>query len=165
MTNSREFFGGCRTIEELKAEYKRLAKIHHPDCGGDDATMARINAEYDRLSQVLPKTNAQGETYQPQQREAPAAFRAAVLAAINLKGVTVELCGVWLWVTGDTRPYKDILKAAGYRWSANKSAWYWHEEGYVKYGKKHYSMDEIRAMHGSSRVVAAKRDELPETAA
>jgi len=159
-----KFFTECRNLDQLKAEYKRLAKIHHPDCGGDDATMAAINAEYDRLSQILPKVNAQGEEYQPQERETPAAFRAAVLAVINLAGVMVELCGAWLWCTGNTREYKDVFKAAGYRWSANKSAWYWHEDGYSRRGKKKYSLDEIRMMYGSARMTAKQREELPESA-
>ena len=27
------FFKDCKTIEEVKARYKTLAKAHHPDCG------------------------------------------------------------------------------------------------------------------------------------
>ena len=165
MTANTEFFTACKTLDELKAEYKRLAKIHHPDCGGDDATMARINAEYDRLSAILPKLNAQGEAYQPKERECPAAFRAAVMAVITLQGVTVELCGSWIWCTGNTREHKDVFKAAGYRFSGNKCAWYWHEDGYSRRGSKRYSLDEIRSMYGSQRVTVAQRDELPDSAA
>ena len=29
------YFNNVRTLEELRKEYKRLAKIYHPDCGGD----------------------------------------------------------------------------------------------------------------------------------
>jgi curved DNA-binding protein CbpA len=161
MTN---YFEGIETMDELKAEYKRLAKKHHPDLGGDEEIMKQINAQYDELSQELPKRNAKGEKYQPQQREVPAAFRAAVLAVIVLDGIMLELCGSWLWATGETRKHKEALKAAGYRFSANKSAWYWHEEGYQKFGNKKYSLDAIRSMYGSSRVTAAssKQEELPE---
>jgi curved DNA-binding protein CbpA len=28
------YFNDCKTIEEVKATYKRLAKQHHPDCEG-----------------------------------------------------------------------------------------------------------------------------------
>lgn len=64
-----KFFTTCHTLEELKAEYKRLIKIHHPDLGGDNATMAQINAQYDDLAKRLPKTRADGTTYQPRQEE------------------------------------------------------------------------------------------------
>ena len=43
------FFKKVNSLEELKAEYRRLAMKHHPDVGGDNATMQEINAEYDRL--------------------------------------------------------------------------------------------------------------------
>ena len=43
------YFTTCRTLEELKKEYRRLCMIHHPDRGGDTATMQAINSEYDAL--------------------------------------------------------------------------------------------------------------------
>lgn len=157
-----KWFEGCETMDELKAEYKRLAKRWHPDReGGNLEYMQQINAEYDRLAAILPKVNAKGERYQPKDREAPEAFRAAVVAVQSIPGILVELCGEWLWVTGNTREHKDIFKAAGYRWSNNKTAWYWHEGEYRRSGKKKYTMDEIRAMHGSKSVKYADLEELP----
>ena len=32
---------------EIKNEYRRLAKLHHPDLGGDTATMQEINLQYE----------------------------------------------------------------------------------------------------------------------
>lgn len=149
-----KYFVNCKTLNQLKQEYKRLAKIHHPDCGGSDAIMAEINAEYDRLAKILPKETATGETYQPSEdeREAPEEFRSAVAAILNMDGVTVELCGAWLWVTGNTYAHRDRLKAAGYRFSKNKTAWYWHPADSISHSKKRYSLDEIRLMHGSEMI-------------
>ena len=149
-----KYFTGCKTLDQLKREYKRLAKIHHPDCGGDDATMSAINAEFDELSKRLPRETAAGETYQPreEEREAPEKFREAVAATLNMDGVTVELCGAWLWVTGNTYPHRERLKGAGYRFSKNKVAWYWHDENSISHSKKRYSLDEIRLMHGSETI-------------
>jgi hypothetical protein len=36
--------------EVVAAAYRALAKLHHPDAGGDTATMQRINTAYKRLS-------------------------------------------------------------------------------------------------------------------
>lgn len=44
-----KYFATCTTLEALKKEYRRLCMIHHPDRGGDAATMAAINNEYDAV--------------------------------------------------------------------------------------------------------------------
>ena len=46
-------------------------------------------------------------------------------ALANMESVTVEESGSWLWISGDTRPHKEELKALGCRWSKKRSAWYW----------------------------------------
>lgn len=47
----------------------------------------------------------------------------AINAIIGLN-LTIEMRGTWVWVTGDTKPQKEALKAAGYKWSPKKVAWY-----------------------------------------
>lgn len=37
-----KYFANCSTLDALKKEYRRLTMIHHPDHGGDTATMAVI---------------------------------------------------------------------------------------------------------------------------
>lgn len=51
------------------------------------------------------------------------------LLEAGLPGVEFEWIGEWVWATGDTRPNKETLKAAGFKWSAKKTAWYWKPEG------------------------------------
>ncbi len=41
-----KYFMSCKTLDELKREYRRLSKIHHPDRGGDEETMKAINSEH-----------------------------------------------------------------------------------------------------------------------
>ena len=48
-----KYFTNCRTLDELKKEFRRLCMKHHPDRGGDTATMAAINAEYEDLFPIL----------------------------------------------------------------------------------------------------------------
>lgn len=55
-----KYFTNCGSLEELKAEFRRLAMIHHPDRGGDAEAMKAINNEYDIIFPVLKaKTAAQ----------------------------------------------------------------------------------------------------------
>ncbi len=48
-----KYFANCKSLEELKKEFRRLAMIHHPDRGGDVEMMKAINNEYDMMFPVL----------------------------------------------------------------------------------------------------------------
>lgn len=41
----------CNDAEKIKEAYRKLAKQHHPDAGGDAKTMARINEAYQIASE------------------------------------------------------------------------------------------------------------------
>jgi hypothetical protein len=38
-----------KSFEDLKEQFKKLARVNHPDAGGDDEIMKEINSEYDQL--------------------------------------------------------------------------------------------------------------------
>ncbi len=50
------YFDRCKTVEEVKDKFKRLAKLVHPDHGGDVALMQEINTEYDKALYSLKNT-------------------------------------------------------------------------------------------------------------
>lgn len=147
------YFSNCNTLEELKAEYRRLAKIHHPDLGGDTETMKAINNEYEKAFEILKDAhNAQADEFH-QTTETPAEFIEIIDKLLRLDGLDIELCGSWLWIGGNTKEHKDALKAAGCRWSSGKSKWYWHhaEDG-SKWKSGKYTMGQIRAKYGSKHI-------------
>ena len=43
----------AKTLEELKQQYRAWTKKLHPDCGGSDEQMKALNAEYERLFNIL----------------------------------------------------------------------------------------------------------------
>ena len=144
------YFINCRTLDELKKEYRRLTMIHHPDRGGDTATMQAINEEHDRRFEELKRKHNAENDEQHQTTETPEEFRNIIFALLNLDGLEVELCGSWLWIGGNTRAHKEALKALGCSWSNNKKLWYWHhkEDGsHWHRGKK--TMSQIRMKYGS----------------
>jgi len=157
------YFTNCTTLDQLKAEYRRLCLIYHPDTGSDTAntaTMAAINAEHDRVFEQLKAEHnrkaAQDTTGRTRPTtETPAEFRDIVAALLKLDGLTVELCGSWLWIGGDTRTHKDALKAAGCSWAPKKQLWSWHhkEDGSPFFRGKR-SMAEIRYKYGSQTFTA-----------
>lgn len=159
-----KWFNNPSTLEELKQQYKKLALKHHPDLGGNTADMQEINNEYDLLFARLKNTHAtaEGKTYttKTETTETPDEFKNIINALINLEGINIELCGSWLWITGNTREHKEILKGLHFRWSKSKCAWYYHTADYKKSSKKTYSLDEIRDLYGSETIKANPQLEL-----
>lgn len=152
------YFNNPQTLEELKKQYKKLAMQHHPDVGGSVEKMQEINAEYDKLFAALKniRRTADGKTYTSQTENTESAndFKKIINKLINLKGINIEICGSWLWVTGDTYRHRNTLKSLKFRFSKSKTAWYFHNEEYRKNHGKVYSLDEIRDLYGSETIKA-----------
>ena len=146
----KRYFDHLSTLSEIKAEYKRLAKANHPDVGGDTATMQAINGQYEEAVERIKRFGERVEREAAAQ-EVPAEFIAIINAVVGLGGIAVDLVGAWLWVTGNTFPHKDALKAAGFKWASKKKAWYWHPEHAASLGSKK-SLEQIKAKYGSQRI-------------
>lgn len=78
-------------------------------------------------------------------------IREAIEKIITLDGLEIEICGLWVWVGGETKKHKDALKAAGYKWAIKKVKWYF--AGVPAGGFRQFDMDEIRRRYGSQRVM------------
>jgi len=151
---TKYFIPTPETAEELKKMYRKLAFKHHPDNGGCEEAMKAVNGEYSRLFEQLKNihTNAQGERYTKDTQETPEHFINIINELIRFEGVLIEIIGSFIWVSGETKPYKDKLKEMGFRWSSNKSSWYLAPDGYKRRNHRNYSLDEIRGMYGSKEV-------------
>lgn len=159
-----KWFNNPQTLEELKKEYKKLVFKHHPDKGGKTSDMQEINAEYDRLFAKLKNVHksADGKTYTAKEetKETPEQFREILEKLIHLDGIEIEICGTWIWITGNTFTHREALKQLRFKYSKNKAAWYYHEEGYRKTSRKTFSLDEIRDLWGSEKVHHQHQDQL-----
>jgi hypothetical protein len=71
----------------------------------------------------------------------------------NLKDLTIVRCGSWLWVSGNTREHREVLKAAGFRWAPQKGKWYF--AGTPARGKKRMSWDYITTKYGEEVLAEA----------
>ena len=151
---NKRYFEGLRTLAEIKAEYKRLVKVNHPDVGGDTATMQEINGQYAAAVEWIAKYG-EGREQADAAKEVPAEYMAAVAAAVNLPGVVLELIGTWLWASGNTFPAKEALKAAGYVWIGKRRMWAWKPAGAAPSGHSRKGIDWIKAKYGCSRLDAS----------
>lgn len=157
-----KWFATCKTAEDCKTEYRKLAMKHHPDRGGDTKTMQAINVEFETawelFKNIHKSTRPDGpETYTAAEptKETAADFIEILNQLFKLDGLTIELCGRWLWIGGNTMQNKDALKKIGCKWSKNKQKWSWHfpEDAAMTYkGKKAWSMDRIRMQFGSDEI-------------
>lgn len=158
-----KYFTNCKTIEEAKKLYRRLAMENHPDRGGDLDTMKAINAEYDEFFNTFKaQHNATAKTTGARPiNETPEEFRQVIEKIINIPGIIIELCGSWIWISGETRAFKDQIKAAGCFWASKKKMWYWRAPEDAVHTRSHKTMEEIRTKYGSEIIATRSAEPLP----
>jgi hypothetical protein len=144
-----KWFNSCQTLEDVKAAYKKLAKQYHPDLGGDTATMQEINKEYAFATAKAVKGSNLTEEEAENEILSSEAYRKAIEQIIHIDGITIELVGYWIWVTGNTYPNRAMLKAAAFLFASKKQAWYFRTAEYKVNKSSGKSLDEIRNKYGS----------------
>lgn len=148
----KKYLKNIQTIEQLKREYRKLAKKLHPDNGGSTAEMQILNAEYAEWHKVVKNIHeaADGSTYEKENTENVNAYPAIIQAIINFN-IDIEIVGSWVWCF-NAYECKDELKKLGFRWASKKKAWYWHSDEDSTANRKPLSMDKIRELHGSEQI-------------
>jgi len=140
------YFNDCATLDEVKSRYKVLAMQFHPDRGGETLIMQHINNEYEALAKYerfcFKDQNEAG-------RNSYIKFPEIINQIIGFSGITIELCGNWIWVAGYTYRYKEQLKKIGFFYSVNKKIWYWRPDTVKSQVTKPMTMDYIRHKYGS----------------
>jgi curved DNA-binding protein CbpA len=163
-----KYFKNITSIQNLRAEFLKLSKIHHPDKGGKTETFQAMLNEFESLlkSKDFFKTMNEGnEAFKESNFEKETAFSEIILKVFGLpvEGLEVEICGLWLWLHNVGRENKDIhkqLKNLGFRFAPNKKAWYYKDyKAKRSYSRGSYSMDEIRDKYNSTKYkkVSSKR--------
>lgn len=115
-------------MDTLRQAYRRLVLHYHPDKHEADeaekytALFKSLQTEYDEVLRGLEDGHYEKArtTYKMEK-----ALQDMIDAVMRIPGIVVELCGCWLWVSGDTFMQRARLKAAGFKYSKKKQRWYW----------------------------------------
>ena len=148
------YFRGFTTVETIKLEWRRLCFLHHPDVGGDTATMQQVNIQYHEAlaqghGQTAKGSDGQEHTYYySQDIEQAVMDKIEELLALRLPGVEILLVGTWIWVDGDTRPVKEQLKEVKLKWHSKRKKWFWHTPSYRRSYNSSGSFDDICQAYG-----------------
>ena len=155
-------FSSVTSLDELKLQYKKLAFKNHPDRGGKTEVMQEINNEYEQLLNRIIN-EASKDQYQDssvngrgfwssrsEHSEVEKKVKQAIDTIINLDGLDIEIIGVWVWVSGDTKQHKDKLKEAAFVWNRVQCKWVFI--GKKSNGRGRMTLDQMRELHGSQKV-------------
>ncbi|ENG7912495.1 hypothetical protein R4575_17030 [Acinetobacter baumannii] len=153
-----QYLVNVSSLTDLKRAYQRLCFKHHPDRGGKTEIMQIINAEYDYLLKTLidaeDESNYSEDKYWKSKEhhtevEKIIHQKISELVGKGFKGIRIETIGVWIWVSGDTKPYKEELKEMGFKWSTNHKKWSFAGQ---KSGWTNKGMSYIRKKYGAKTV-------------
>ncbi len=157
-----------KNLDELKTEYRNLAKYYHPDKVLNDPkktlqyteNMKQINNEYEHLKQnsdLLQGNNEQtNNNFNNQQNfnssELSDELQEVLSKIKHLEGIEIEVCGTWIWVKSE-KQYKEYLKYVGFMWHSKKFLWYYKPKDQKHFkSAKQMEMDHIRDKYGSQEV-------------
>lgn len=146
-TSYKYFTGSYASIQDVKNEYKRLAKLYHPDLNGNSTTaiMQEVNSEYDRI--IIEVNNKQDKKVNINNYY-EGLFKNVVIELLKIKDITIDVVGFYLWIDGNTKQHKDELKKIGCLYSCNQKKWYYNgcQHKSRKCSKK--SWNEITSYYG-----------------
>lgn len=151
LQNAIVIFGlenGQYTLSDIKLIYRKLASANHPDKGGNTETMQLINTAFAELCKYF-ETNQTLDINQEQ--ETAPTFDFSFLDTLKtLYGVIIEVCGYWVWLSGNTYPHKETISNLGFKYSGAKKMWYWSPTINVSsFRRGSKSMKQIRKDYGS----------------
>lgn len=157
-----KYLKNIQTLEQLKKEYRNWAMKLHPDCGGIDQDMQTLNNEYEQLFEVMQireryqKPNAKEAT-----EETAKTYPNIINKLVHMEGLEIEIIGYWIWIGGNSYPYREDLKEIGFRWSKGRKKWYYSTIGLDSKGYyKKEKFNTLRNRYGSQKIETQEQKAL-----
>ncbi|PMM53547.1 J domain-containing protein [Vibrio splendidus] len=145
------------SAKEIKAAYRKMINQYHPDKDSGNVHYSQlINSAYKVLKGLDEVIFSSVEM----DKHISKKLQDAINAIVNLDGLIIEVIGSWIWVTGETKKHKEILKENSYFYSRAKKAWYFKTGDRKRVRGSKSSLDDIRNSHGSQVVKSSSRKKL-----
>jgi len=138
--------------DNIKKAYRKSATKYHPDKNSaGDEMMKLINASYEALKDFEGNIDLDEEAIKYSEK-----LNEALEKIIDLPNINIEVCGAWVWVTGETKPHSKTLGkkegGAGFSYASKKKAWYRRPSDRKSKSRGSLSLNEIRNKYGSKSV-------------
>lgn len=146
------------TQKEIKKAFKVQSLKYHPDRNpAGSQMMIAINAAYEFLKSLSDPVVASNGFNQNDYSEE---LSRVLNELLDLEGLILEICGNWIWITGDTKPHAKRLGrkegGIGCFYASKKRSWYYRPAEYKSSNRKGVDMDSIRATYGSTTPLKTK---------
>lgn len=142
---------GTVSKEALAKAYKKMAIKYHPDRNPTGVEMMKvINSAYEFLKGL--NLDEIKHTDEKNAYDYSADLEVIISEILKMQGVKIEICGNWIWLSGNTKEYKNQIKYLGFFWASQKKKWYYRPAEYKSFNRGSWNMDAIRAKYGSSIV-------------
>jgi curved DNA-binding protein CbpA len=152
MKRTVNYFKDCKTLDEARKTYHKLAMQLHPDKGGDEE-------EFKELANQFHSFHPDSKKYENEINDwSSKAYAHVISQLIIIPEIVIEICGSWIWISGNTKAYKEKIKSIEtdefYKrgFSAQKQMWYFSPKGYRKKSKDDFDMQTIRDIYGSETI-------------
>jgi len=143
-----KYFNHCKSLDEIKSEYKKhvLQWLPTAERAGEADLLALLDTEYNEISQ---RPNFKKNS--PEVQAEFTVFPKIVKELVTI-GLDMEMCGSWLWVSGNTFDHTEKLKELGLKYSPNKKMWYYRPKWSRSTNSSPMSFDYIRNKYGSDKI-------------
>lgn len=147
----KALFKNVTELADAKKLYKKLAKQLHPDVGGDEESFKALNAVYNNILEY--------GLFFSSEIEFDIEIEKIISQILHFENILIEVVGKWIWVSGDTKEIKEVLKNLGFKWALKKKMWYFGELQKTS-NRTEKSIEEIKARYGSQTVATKQNIKL-----
>ena len=137
-------------INEAKKIYKTLAKKLHPDVGGSEEEFKLLNSIYNDF--------IENKIFFSNESKIDLELEKIISQILHYENLIIEVVGSWIWLKGETKSIKEVLKNIGFKWASKKKMWYYGEM--KGRNPKQKSMEDIKAKYGCQEVRTKTRSKI-----